>query len=98
MAYRQQFLDRIDNGNVMTACFQQACHDSDRHFFATANKRSVNAVRALSQQADAMQDMFNLGEFLFNKGFERSQRKTRLRGGQTRQQLRENTFGVADIG
>ena len=98
MADCQQFLHRIDDRHVVPARFQQASHDGDRHFFAAADKRGIDAVRALSQQADAMQDVFNLGKLLFNKGFERSQRKTRLRSGQTHQQLRENTFGVADIG
>ena len=82
----------------MPARFQQASHDGDRHFFTTANKRGIDAVRALTQQADTVQDVPNLCKLLFNKGFERSLRETRLRGGKTHQQLRENAFGVADIG
>ena len=97
MADSQQFLHRVDDRYVMPACFQQAGHDSNRHFFTTADKRGVDTVRALSQQADAVQDVLNLGKFLFNKGFELRQRKTWLLGGKTHQQLGENAFGVADI-
>ena len=98
MADCQQFLHRVDDRHVMPASFQQAGHDSNRHFFTTADKRGIDAVRALSQQADAVQDVLNLGKLLFNKGFELRQRETRLCGGKTHQQLRENAFGIADIG
>ena len=94
----QQFFDRIDNGNVMSARFHYTGHNGDRHFFTTADQRSVDAVRALSQQADTMQNMFNLGKFLIDERFQLRQRKSRLGGGESRQKFGKNTFGIADIG
>ena len=52
MADCQQFLHRIDDRHVVPARFQQASHDGDRHFFTTANKRGIDAVRALAQQGN----------------------------------------------
>ncbi len=67
-------------------------------FLATANQRSVDAIRALPQQTNAMQDMFYLGKFLIDESFQLRQREPRLGGGESRQKFGKNTFGIADIG
>ncbi|MNL80303.1 hypothetical protein D3C87_2071190 [compost metagenome] len=53
----------------MTARFEEASHDGDRELFATANQRSIDTVRTLAEQADTVQNMFDLSEFLLNKCF-----------------------------
>ncbi len=79
MAHRQQFFNRIDYGHAMAARFQHAGHDGDREFFAPADQRRVDAVRALAEKADAVQDVFDLREFLLNEGLQLSVREARQR-------------------
>ncbi len=97
MAHRQQFFYRIDHRDTMPTRLQKSRHNRDRHFFATANQRGVDAVRALTQQADTMQNMFDLSEFLFDNHFQPCKRESRLRAGKSCEQVRKNTFGIADI-
>ena len=79
MAHRQQFFNGIDHGHAMAARFQHAGHDGDREFFTATNQRCIDAVRALAEKADAVQDMFNLREFLFNKRLQLRMREARQR-------------------
>ena len=53
----------------MSAGFQQTRHDGDGELFAAADQRGIDAVRALTQQADAVQNMLNLSKFLLHEGF-----------------------------
>ena len=53
----EKFLYRIDNRHIVTASFKQFSHDSDRELFATTDDSGVDAVRALAQQADTVQNM-----------------------------------------
>ena len=98
MANGQQFFNRVNHRDVMTARFQQAGHNGDRELFSPANKGRVNAIRALPKQANAVQDVFDLCEFLLNKSFQLRERKTRLCIGETLQKFGENAFGIGDIG
>lgn len=53
----------------MSTGFQQTRHDGDGELFAAADQRGIDAVRALTQQADAVQNMLNLSKFLLHEGF-----------------------------
>ena len=97
MAHRQQFFNRVDHGHAMSARFQHAGHDGDREFFAPADQRRVDAVRALAEKADAVQDVFDLCEFLLNEGLQLSVREARQRLCQPLQQVSEDTLCVADV-
>ena len=60
-------------------------------------QRRVDAVRpALAQQADTVQHMFNLANFLLNERLPSCTRETLLCLRQPLQQLSEDTLGVAD--
>jgi hypothetical protein len=48
MANGQQFFDRVNHADFMTARFQQARHDGDRELLAAADQRGVDAIRALT--------------------------------------------------
>ncbi len=56
MAQRKQLLDRIDHGDAKAFGHKHGFHNGDREFFATADDGGVDAVRALAQQADAVQN------------------------------------------
>ena len=97
MADRQQFLDRINHADLMTARLQQRFHDCNREFFTTTDNRCVDAVRALAQQTDTVQYLLQLRKLQVNAGFQSIELKARLRGCEPLQQLAEDAFGVADI-
>ncbi|MOA36367.1 hypothetical protein D3C78_1578840 [compost metagenome] len=69
MSNGQQFFDRINHRHLVTAGFQKARHDGDREFFSPANQCCIDAVRALAEQTDAVQNMLDLCKFLLNKSF-----------------------------
>ncbi|VFS71165.1 Uncharacterised protein [Kluyvera cryocrescens] len=98
MAHGQQFFNRVNYRDAVATRAQQSRHDSDRELLTAADKTSIDAVRALSQQADAVQDMFNLGKFEVNGGFQFSVRETWLGVGEPGKQFSKDTFGVGNIG
>ncbi len=97
MTNSEQFFDRIDHRDVMATSFQQTRHNGDREFFTAADQCRVNAVRALPQQTDTMQNVFNLGKFLLNKSLQLSMRKAGLGVRQALQQVSEDLLCVADV-
>ena len=69
VAHGKQFFDRVNDTDFMSTSFQQTRHDGDGELFAAADQRGIDAVRALTQQADAVQNMLNLSKFLLHEGF-----------------------------
>ena len=69
VAHGKQFFDRVNDTDFMSTGFQQTRHDGDGELFAAADQRGIDAVRALTQQADAVQNMLNLSKFLLHEGF-----------------------------
>jgi hypothetical protein len=98
VANGQQFFDRVNHTDFMTASFQQTRHDGDGELFAAADQRGIDAVRALTQQADTVQDMFNLSKLLLDEGFQLCKRESGLRVGKALQQFSKNAFSVGNIG
>ncbi|MCS5959572.1 hypothetical protein LNP74_00315 [Klebsiella pneumoniae subsp. pneumoniae] len=69
MTHGEQFSDRVNDTDFMSTGFQQTRHDGDGELFAAADQRGIDADRALTQQADAVQNMLNLSKFLLHEGF-----------------------------
>ena len=66
--------------------------------FLPADQRRIDAIRALSKQANTVQDVFDLRKLLLDKHFQLSVRKARLGIGEALQKFGENAFGISDIG
>ena len=82
----------------MTTGFQQTRHDGDGELFASADQRGIDAIRALTQQANTVQDMLNLSKLLLNKGFQLGERESGLGVGKALKKFGKNAFSVGNIG
>ena len=94
----KQFFHRVNDTDFMTTGFQQTRHDGDGELFASADQRGIDAIRALTQQANTVQDMLNLSKLLLNKGFQLGERESGLGVGKALKKFGKNAFSVGNIG